>query len=142
MKTEETTAPVGGDLISNTLPREHVFMDPIKQATRLFVAAVADFWEYSPRALLALLAYEDQQEDVVAALRVYEAMPENRRPVILFRAPFEAPSAYFSALAEQIAADYERVRKGVAEEGVELPAFAAGGDGTGPSGAINPAALG
>ena len=132
---------MGSDLISDTLPRTHVFMDPITQAMRLFAADAEEFWQDSPHALLPLVAYEDQREDVAEALRVYQARPENRRPVILFRAPFEAASAYFSALAEQIAADYERVRKGVAEEGVELPAFAVGDDGTVPSGAIKRAAL-
>jgi hypothetical protein len=116
-------------------------MDPITQAVRRFAEDAEDLWHDSPHTLLALVAHEDQREDVVEALRVYEATPENRRPFIVFRAPFDAANTYFSVLAEQVAADYERVRKGVAEEGVELPAFVIGDDGTVPSGAIKRAAL-
>ncbi len=78
---------------------------------------------------------------MIDALRAYETMLEHRRPLIVFRAPFEVTSTYFSALAVQIAGEYERVRAGALEEGVELPAFVVGDDGTVPSGALKRAVL-
>ena len=116
-------------------------MDPITHAMQQFGDDAEAFWHANPHRVLPLLAHEDQREDVVQALRLCESRPENRRPFVVFRAPFEATSAYFSALAEQIAGDYERVRVGAAEEGVELPTFASGDDGTVPSGALKRAAL-
>jgi tetratricopeptide (TPR) repeat protein len=116
-------------------------MDPITRAMQQFGDDAEAFWRQSPHGLLPLRAHEDQRADVVQALRFYEGRPDNRRPFVVFCRPFEAPSTYFSALAEQIAGDYERVRVGVSEEGVELPAFTTGDDGTVPSGALKRAAL-
>ncbi len=116
-------------------------MDPITQAMRRFAADTDAFWRANPHRLLPLRAYEDQREEVVQALRLHEAAPDNRRPFMVFREPFETTSGYFNALTEQIAADYERVRKGAAEEGVELPAFVVGDEGTVPSGAMKRAVL-
>ena len=45
-----------------------------------------------------LAAHEDQQEDVVQALRLYEARPEIRRLFIVFCAPFVTTGTYFEAL--------------------------------------------
>lgn len=116
-------------------------MDPITRAMQKLIDEAEAFWRAHPSRLLPLFAAEDQREDVVQALRRHEATPENRRPLVVFRAPFEAAPAYFSALAEQIAGDYERVREGVAREGVELPAFVADDLDTAPKGALSRAVL-
>src|SRR5277367_1559635 len=115
-------------------------MDPITRAMHQLADDAEAFWRAHPTRMLPLLAGEDQREDVVQALRVYEARPENRRPFVVFRAPFEEASAYFSSLAEQIAGDHERVREGAAKEGVALPSFA-GDYSTAPSSALTSAAL-
>ena len=111
-------------------------MDPITRAMQRLADDAEAFWGARPNHLLPLLADEDQQADLVQALRLYEARPENRRPVVVLRAPFEAATPYVEALAEQIAGDYERVRVGAAEEGVELPPFG-GDEDTVPSGALS-----
>jgi len=115
-------------------------MDPITRAMSQLASDAEAFWRAHPSQLLPLLAAEDQREDVVQALRLYEARPENRRPFVVFRAPFEEATAYFSGLAEQIGADHERVREGAAKEGVSLPSFA-GDYATAPSSALTSAAL-
>jgi hypothetical protein len=116
-------------------------MDPISRAMQKVGDDAEEFWRANPYALLPLVASEDQREEVVQALRLYEARPENRCPFVVFGAPFEVASAYFFALADQIAEDFERVRAGAAEEGVELPAFTSTDDGTVPSGTLKRAVL-
>jgi tetratricopeptide (TPR) repeat protein len=116
-------------------------MDPITRSMHHFADQAEAFWRAHPRRLLPLAARENRREDMVQALRLYEARAENRRPFIVFRAPFELTSSYFSALTEQIARDYERVRTGVIGEGIDLPAFLTGDDGAAPSGALKRAAL-
>ena len=115
-------------------------MDPIIRAMQRLADDAEAFWAAHPNRLLPLLADEDQQADVVQALRLYEARPENRRPVVVLLAPFEVASRYVEALAEQIAGDYERVRRGAGEEGVELPPFW-GDEDTVPSGAFSKRAV-
>ena len=115
-------------------------MDPIIRAMQRLADDAEAFWAAHPNRLLPLLADEDQQADVVQALRLYEARPENRRPVVVLRAPFEVASRYVEALAEQIAGDYERVRQGAGEEGAPLPPFW-GDEDTVPSGAFSKRAV-
>src|SRR5271166_3269264 len=115
-------------------------MDPITRAMGEFVGDADAFWRANPNRLLPLVADEYQRESIVEALRFYEAREENRRPVIVFTAPFGATSTYFPELAEYIAHHYERVRKGAAEEGVELAPFG-GDEGTVPSGTLERAVL-
>jgi hypothetical protein len=115
-------------------------MDPNTRAMWELIRQADAFWRANPNRLLPLLADEDQREDVIATLRLYEARPENRRPVVVFGAPFEGASAYFPKLAEHVEEQYELVRKGVAAEGVELPPFG-GDEGTVPSGTLKRAAL-
>lgn len=116
-------------------------MDPITRAMQKLGDDAEAFWRASPETLLPLLAYDDQREEVVQALHLCEARPENRRPFVVFRAPYTSASTYFAGLAEQIAEDFERVRAGVAAEGVELPSFASGDDGTVPGDATRRAVL-
>ena len=76
-------------------------IDPITHAMPQLGDDAEAFWHANPHRVLPLLAQEDQREDVVQALRLYEGRPENRRPFVVFGAPFEATSAYFSALASR-----------------------------------------
>ena len=115
-------------------------MSPITQAAHRFAEDAESCWHDSPLTLVPLVAHEDQQEDVVEALRLYDTLLDHRRLFVVYRAPFKAAATYFSGLAVQIAGDYERVRASVVAEGVELPAFVVGDDGTVPSGALKRAA--
>jgi len=116
-------------------------MDPITHAAHRFAEDAESCWHDSPLTLLPLVAHEDQREDVVEALRVYDTLLGHRRLFVVYRAPFKNATTYFSGLAVQVAGDYERVRAGVVAEGVDLPAFVVGDDGTVPSGALKRAAL-
>jgi hypothetical protein len=77
---------------------------------------------------------------VAQALRLDERSPENRRPLIVASAPFACATAYFPALASEVAGAYELVRKGVAEDGIELPPIGLDED-TQPSGTLAQAVL-
>jgi tetratricopeptide (TPR) repeat protein len=101
-------------------------MDPITRALFQFGADAEAFWRARPGHLLPLIAEEDQRALVVQALRLRENAADNRRPFVVFEEPFTAAATYFPKLAAQIAEHYESVRKGIAEDGVELPPFAAG----------------
>jgi hypothetical protein len=115
-------------------------MDPITRAMRQLGADAEAFWREHPGRLLPLIAAEDERQHVVQALRLRENAADNRRPFVVYEAPFVATATYFPQLAKQIAEDYELLRTGLAEEGVELPPFASD-EGTVPSGTIKRAAL-
>jgi tetratricopeptide (TPR) repeat protein len=100
-------------------------MDPITCAARRLFAEMDVFWEAAEeRRTLRITASDEDRSDLVKALRLFEASPENRRPMFLYEAPFIEPRGYFTGLCDRIAQDYELVRKGAAEEGVMLPPFA------------------
>jgi hypothetical protein len=115
-------------------------MDPITRAMWELIGQADAFWRANPNRLLPLVAHEDQREDMVQALRLYEARPENRRLVMVFGAPFTTASAYFPQLTAHIARHYEIVRKGAAEQGVELAPLGSE-EGTVPSGTMKRAVL-
>jgi tetratricopeptide (TPR) repeat protein len=101
-------------------------MDPITRAAKAFLAEAEAFWRAKPGRALPLVAGPSERSDVAKALRLGELAPENRRPLFLWEAPFSGPDAYFEGLTEAIARDYERLRCGVAGEGVSLPTLRAG----------------
>ena len=96
------------------------------RTARVFLAEADVIWrERLPKqSVLPLVAEASGRREVVKALRLAELAPENRRPLFLYEAPFAEAEPYFHELTEAIGRDYEAVRKGVANEGVELPAFA------------------
>lgn len=98
-------------------------MDPITRATQGFAADVEAFWRAHPGRLLPLIAEEEDRALVVQALRLREAAPDNRRPIVVHEEPFATADVYFARLAEHVAEHYEAVREGVAAEGVALGAF-------------------
>lgn len=98
-------------------------MDPITRAMRRLAEDGGAFWRAYPGKLLPLIAEDDERSLVIQALRLWEHAPENRRPFVICEAPFTTANDYFAKLANQIATDYEAVREGAAEEGVELEPF-------------------
>jgi hypothetical protein len=98
-------------------------MDPIMRAARAFLDEVAERWEESPGRVLPLVAEASDRGELVKALRLGELLPENRRPLFVYEAPFTEAEAYFDGLTDAIARDYEVVRAGVHDEGVTLPEF-------------------
>jgi tetratricopeptide (TPR) repeat protein len=98
-------------------------MDPVMRAARVFLEETEALWWERPERVLPLVAEPSDRGDVVSALRLGELAPENRRPLFLYEEPFTEAEAYFGGFAAGIERDYAMVRKGVAAEGVELPAF-------------------
>ena len=98
-------------------------MDPVMRAVRVFLAEMDTLWWERPERVLPLLAEPSSRSDVVRALRLGELAPENRRPLFLYEEPFTEAEAYFGGFTAAIERDYAAVRKGVAAEGVNLPAF-------------------
>ena len=100
-------------------------MDPITLAARRFMAEIDAFWKEAPaRSVLRLVSDKSHLRDLQKTLRLRELDPNCRRPLALYEASFENAGAYFAGLARQVADDYEAVRAGAAEEGVDLPALA------------------
>lgn len=100
-------------------------MDPITRAMRQLAEDGEAFRRAYPERALPLIAREDERSYLVQALRLWENRPENRRPFVVCEMPFAGPDEYLTKVAEQIAQDYEAVRKGVAEEGVALEEYGA-----------------
>ena len=98
-------------------------MDPVTCAARSFLFQAETFWTKHPDRILPVVAPMDDRAEVVDALRLGELAPKNRRPLLLYETPFDATDGYFVGLVDAIACAYEAVRQGVAEEGVEIPAF-------------------
>jgi hypothetical protein len=103
-------------------------MDPATRAMQQLTARAEAFWRVYPGRLLPLIAAEEDRSLVVQALRLRENAPDNRRPFFVVEEPFTGSDVYFPRLAAHIAEQYERLRQGVADEGVTLVPFAAGGD--------------
>jgi tetratricopeptide (TPR) repeat protein len=98
-------------------------MDPVMRSARVFLMEAEALWRERPERVLPLVAETSERGEMVKALRLAELAPGNRRPLFLYEAPFADADGYFDGLAQAIGHDCEAVRKGVAEEGVELPPF-------------------
>ena len=107
-------------------------MDPVMRAARVFLADADALWRERPERVLPLIAEASERGEMAKALRLAELAPENRTPLFLYEAPFAEAEPYFDGLTEAIERDYEAVRKGVANEGVELPPFAMNAIALGP----------
>jgi tetratricopeptide (TPR) repeat protein len=107
-------------------------MDPVMRAARVFLMEAETLWRERPERVLPLVAEASERGEVVKALRLAELAPENRTPLFLYEAPFAEAEPYFDGLTEAIERDYEAVRKGVADEGVELPPLSANAVALGP----------
>lgn len=98
-------------------------MDPITVATKGFLRDLERLWKRDPTRIARLVARPDDHDNIVKALRYAEYDPANRRPLFLHDIAFVEPEDYVRKLCERVAADYELVRLGAAEEGVNLAQF-------------------
>src|SRR5262245_60651632 len=95
-------------------------MDPLTVATKRFLRELDLLWKRRPGHVARLVARGADRVHVIKALRLAEYDPASRRPLFVHEAAFDAAEPYFAGLCDRVAADYELVRKGAAEEGVTL----------------------
>ena len=104
-------------------------MDPITLAARRFAAEFEAFWSpppghavKGPPALRVVVSRSDRK-DFIKALRVMEWQPGNRRPFVIVEAAFTSKAAFALGATSALEADYEKLRKGLAEDGLVIPAL-------------------
>lgn len=98
-------------------------MEEMMRAAQRLRGQAEALWRRRPGRAIRIVAGRDDRAELVKALRLWELSPDNRRPFFLIEASFLDERRYFVAVAEQVAADYEAVRRGAAEEGVALAPF-------------------
>lgn len=96
-------------------------MDPITRASKQFLTEAEAFWRSGESSVMPMVAELSDRGELIKVLRLQELAPDNRRPLFLYEAPFADEASYFDGLAEVVANDYERLRKGIQEEGVSIP---------------------
>ena len=105
-------------------------MDPITLAAKRFAVEFDTFWNPPPGhprkgpPVLRLVTTPADRNDMRKALRLMEWQPDNRRPFIVVEATFASEGAFASAAVSTLEADYEKLRKGLAEDGLTIPALA------------------
>ena len=105
-------------------------MDPITIAAKRFAVEFETFWRPPPGhevngpPALRLVANQTDRKDMLKALRVMEWQPGNRRPFVIVESAFASEAAFALATASALEAHYEKVRKGLAEDGLTIPALA------------------
>jgi hypothetical protein len=105
-------------------------MDPITIAARRFSSEFETFWKSYPGhgvkgpPVLRLLVSRTDRAEMLKALRVMEWQPESRRPIVLVESAFASEAAFALAAVCTLEADYEKLRKGLAEDGLTIPALA------------------
>src|SRR5690242_12356343 len=95
-------------------------MDPITTAARRFLEQADTCWRARPAGVLRLVAAPEHRGDLIAALRLAEVAPDNRRPLFLVEAPFTTAESYTAAVCKSIVDDLEAIRRGAHEEGAPL----------------------
>lgn len=105
-------------------------MDPLTIATRAFLREIDAAWAPPPGAppaprLLRLEASPEDRSDVVKALRLAEWRPESRHPLVLVEAPFDDERSYAAAVIALLRDSAEALHRGLADDGVALPALPA-----------------
>lgn len=105
-------------------------MDPITLAAKRFAAEFETFWSpppghavKGPRALRLAVDRSDRK-DMLKALRIMEWRPENRRPFVIVETEFASEAVFALAVASALEADHEKLRRGLAEDGLTIPALA------------------
>lgn len=104
-------------------------MDPITLAARRFAAEFEAFWSPPPGhamkgpPVLRLSVHRADRKDMLKALRVLEWQPGNRRPFVIVESAFTSEAAFALATASALEADYEKLREGLAEDGLTIPAL-------------------
>jgi hypothetical protein len=105
-------------------------VDPITIAAKRFAVEFETFWRPPPGhqvkgpPVLRLVANRTDRKDMIKVLRVMEWQPGNRRPFVIVESAFASEAAFALATASALEAHYEEVRKGLAEDGLMIPALA------------------
>jgi tetratricopeptide (TPR) repeat protein len=104
-------------------------VDPITLAARRFVAEIEAFWAPPPGhevkgpPVLRLVVEPADRKDMLKALRVMEWQPDNRRAFVVVESAFTTEAAFALAVATALEADHDKLRKGLAEDGMAIPAL-------------------
>jgi hypothetical protein len=105
-------------------------VDPITLAAKRFTAEFEAFWNPPPGhamkgpPALRLFVDRSDRKDMLKALRIMEWRPENRRPFVIIESEFVSEAAFALAIASALEADHEKLRRGLAEDGLTIPALA------------------
>jgi hypothetical protein len=105
-------------------------MDPITLAARRFMAEFESFWSPPPGhqvkgpPALRLVVDRSDRKDLLKTLRVMEWQPDNRRPFVIVETAFSSEAAFALGAASSLEAEYEKLRKGLADDGLLIPALA------------------
>jgi hypothetical protein len=89
----------------------------------MFLGEIEAFWRQGSDRVLPLIADYPMRSEMTKALRLGELAPENRWPLFVYEARFVDDRTYFDGLVQALMLQYDDIRQGVAEEGVQLPAF-------------------
>ena len=99
-------------------------MDPLSLASKTFREQIARIWEASatgPETSVVRLAFSrSDHKEVLKSLRLMEWDAANRRPFVVVEQAFGSPAEFSRQIASKTAHDYAELRKGLAEEGVEI----------------------
>jgi tetratricopeptide (TPR) repeat protein len=104
-------------------------MDPITIAARRFAIEFDTFWRPPPGhglkgpPVLRLVADRTDRKEMIKALRMMEWQPESRRPFVIVESAFASEAAFALATATTLEQDYATLRKGLADDGLTIPAL-------------------
>ena len=104
-------------------------MDPISLASKRFHTAFSSFWDPPPGnalptpPVLRIVVKPTSRTDAVKSLRLLEWAPENRWPFLILEASISSSDLTLAALASQVEANYEKLRSGLAQDGLSIPAL-------------------
>ena len=105
-------------------------MDPVTLAAKRFIMEFEAFWRPPPGhevkgpPVLRLVVDRSDRKDLLKTLRVMEWQPDNRRPFVIVEAAFTSEAAFALGAASTLEAEYEKLRKGLADDGLLIPALA------------------
>jgi tetratricopeptide (TPR) repeat protein len=78
-------------------------------------------------AVLRLVVERNDRKEMLKALRILEWAPDNRRPFVVVESAFTSEQAFALRAASALEAGYEKVREGLAEDGLTIPVLAPAG---------------
>ncbi len=105
-------------------------MDPVTLAAKRFMAEFETFWRPPPGhevkgpPVLRLVVDRNDRKDMLKALRVMEWQPDNRHPFVVVESSFASEAAFALAAASTLEESYEKLRQGLAEDGLAIPELA------------------
>jgi len=104
-------------------------MDPITLASKRFHTEFASFWDPPPGntppnpPVLRIVVQPSSRADAVKSLRLLEWEPENRWPFLILETSIASSDLTLAALASNMEANYEKLRSGLAQDGLSIPAL-------------------